>query len=72
MISYFEPLMGILPNSTERLPAWSSTKIVEMVLIGCISRSRGQYIGFFKCNFQKSSCLKLQGPELVYLVYSII
>ena len=27
---------------------------------------------FSKCNFQKSSCLKLQGPELSYLVYSII
>jgi len=26
---------------------------------------------FSKCNFQKS-CLKLQGPELSYLVYSII
>ena len=26
---------------------------------------------FLKCNFQKS-CLKLQGPELSYLVYSII
>jgi len=27
---------------------------------------------FSKCNFQKSSCLKLQGPKLSYLVYSII
>ena len=27
---------------------------------------------FSKCNFQKSSCLKLQGPELSYMVYSII
>ena len=27
---------------------------------------------FSNCNFQKSSCLKLQGPELSYLVYSII
>jgi len=26
---------------------------------------------FLKCNFQKSSCLKLQGPELSYLIYSI-
>ena len=27
---------------------------------------------FSKCHFQKSPCLKLQGPELSYLVYSII
>ena len=27
---------------------------------------------FAKCNLQKSSCLKLQGPQLLYLVYSII
>ena len=27
---------------------------------------------FSKCNFQKSSCPKLQGPELSYLAYSII
>jgi len=27
---------------------------------------------FSKCNFQRSFCLKLQGPELSYLVYSII
>ena len=27
---------------------------------------------FSKCNFKKKSCLKLQGPELSYLVYSII
>jgi len=27
---------------------------------------------FSKCNFQKSSCPELQGPELSYMVYSII
>ena len=27
---------------------------------------------FSKCNFQKYSCVELQGPELSYLVYSII
>jgi len=25
---------------------WSSTKVVQTVLVGCISRSRGQKIGF--------------------------
>jgi len=37
--------MGILPNSTGMVPGWSPTKIVQMVLIGCIIRSRGQKIG---------------------------
>jgi len=34
--------MGIRPNWTGMFPGWSPTKIVQMVLIGCISRSRGQ------------------------------
>ena len=69
MTSVLEPLMGIWPNSIGMVPGWSPTKIVQMVLIDCISRSRGQKIGFHNA---KSSCLKLQGPELSYLVYSII
>jgi len=28
------------------IPGWSPTKVVQMVLIGCISRSWGQKIGF--------------------------
>jgi len=44
--SSLEPLMGIWPISTGMVLGWSSTKIVQMVLIGCISRSRGQKIGF--------------------------
>jgi len=71
MTSYLEPLMRIWPNSTGMVPGWSPTKIVQMVLIGWISRSRGQKNRSSNCNFQKS-CLKLQGPELSYLVYSII
>jgi len=39
-----EPLMGIWPNSTGIVPGWSPTKLVEMLLIGCISRSRGKKI----------------------------
>ena len=72
MTSSLEPLMVILPNSTGMVLGWSPTKIFQMVLIGCICRSRGQKIGFQNETFQKSSCLKLQGPELSYLVYSII
>jgi len=44
--------MGILPNSTGMVPGWSPTNIVKMVMIGCISRSRGQKIGL-KMQFLK-------------------
>jgi len=47
-----EPLMGIWPNSTGMVPGWSPTKIVQMVLIGCLSRSRGQKIGFHNATFK--------------------
>jgi len=40
MTSSLEPLMVILPNSTGMVPGWSPTEIIQMVLIGCISRSR--------------------------------
>jgi len=33
-------------------PGWSPTKVVHMVLIGCISRSRGQKIGFHNATFK--------------------
>jgi len=49
---------------------WSPIKVVQTDSVGCINRSQGKKIGFQ--NFQKPSCLKLQGPELLYLVYSII
>jgi len=51
---------------------WSPRKIVQTVLIGCICRSRGQKIGLQNAIFMQSSSLKLQGPELLYLVYNII
>jgi len=50
--------VNVLPISAGIIPGSSFTKIFEMVLIGCISRSRGQKLGY-----QKSSCLKLQGPN---------
>ena len=52
MTSSLEPLMGILPNSTGMVPGWSPTEIVQVVLIGCISRSRGQKIGFQNAIFK--------------------
>jgi len=72
MTSSLEQLMEIWPNFTGMIPVWSTIKVVQTVPVGCISRSRGQKNRFSKCNFQKSSCPKLQGPELSYLVYSII
>jgi len=45
--------MRILPNSTRMVPGWPPTEIVQMVLIGCISRSRGQNIGFQNAIFNK-------------------
>jgi len=50
--SSLEPLMVICPNSTGMIPGWSPTKFVQMVLIGCISRSRGQQIGFQNAIFK--------------------
>jgi len=44
--SSLEPLMGIWPNSTEMVPGWSLTEIVQMVLIGCI-RSWVQFSKIF-------------------------
>jgi len=44
--------MGILQNSTEMVPVWSPTEIVQMVLIGCIIRSRGQKLGFQNAIFK--------------------
>ena len=46
MTSSLEPLMIIWPNSIGMVPGWSPTKIVQIVLIGCKSRSRGQKEGF--------------------------
>jgi len=33
-------------SSVRMIPGWSSNKIVQTVPVGCISRSRGQIIGF--------------------------
>jgi len=37
--------IGFWLNFTGIIPGWSSIKVVQTVLIGCISRSRGQKIG---------------------------
>jgi len=50
--SSFEPLMVIWLNSTGMVPGWSPTIIVQIVLIGCICRSRGQKIGLQKAIFK--------------------
>jgi len=60
MTSYLEPLMGIWPKSTGMVPAWSSTKIVQMVLIRGKSRSRGQ----------KKKVSKMQLSKILILVWN--
>jgi len=45
--------MGICPNSTIMIPGWSPTKIVQMVLMGCISRSQGKKLGFQNAIYSK-------------------
>jgi len=45
-------LVGFGPNFTGMIPGWSPTKVVQMVLIGCISRSRGQKIRFQNATFK--------------------
>jgi len=44
--------MGIWPNSTGMVPGCSPTKIVQMVLIGCIGILHGQKIGFQNATFK--------------------
>ena len=44
--------MVVCPNSTGMVPGWSPTKIVQMVLIGCICRSQGQKIDFQNAIFK--------------------
>jgi len=68
-------LWNRLLDFDQTLQKWSLggplSKLLRTVPVGCISKSWGQ-IFFSKCNIQKISCPKLQGPELSYLVYSII
>ena len=47
-----EPLIGFWPNFTGMISGWSPTKVVQMLLIGCISRSRGQKVGFLNAIFK--------------------
>jgi len=44
--------MSFWPNSTGMIPVWSPTKLDQMVLIGCISKSRGQTLGFQNAIFK--------------------
>jgi len=46
--SPLKPLIGFLPNFTGMIPGWSSTKVVQTVPVGCISRSWGKKNANFK------------------------
>jgi len=50
--SSLELLMGIWPNLTGIFSRWSPTKIVQIVLIDCISRKWGQNLGFQNAIFK--------------------
>ena len=44
--------------------SWSSFKVVQMVLVHCISRLKQLKIDFLAENLKKSSSLKPEGPGL--------
>jgi len=50
--SSLKPLIGFWPNFTGMIPGWSPIKVVQTVPVGCISRSRGQTIGFQNAIFK--------------------
>jgi len=50
--SPLKPLIGFWPNFTGMIPGWSPTKVVQIVPVGCISRSQGQKIGFQNAIFK--------------------
>jgi len=45
-------LIGFWTNFTGMIPGWSRIKIVQTVLVGCISRSRDQKVGFQNAIFK--------------------
>jgi len=51
-VGTFMPLIWFWPNFTGMIPGWTPTNVVQMVLIGCISWSRGQNIGFQNAIFK--------------------
>jgi len=54
------------------IPGWSPTKVVQMVLIGCISRSRGQKEGFQNAIFKNLLVwnYKAQSFHILYIALS--
>jgi len=63
--------MGMWPNSTGMVLGWSPTKIVQMVLIGWISRSRGPKIGLQIVIFKNLVWLyKAQSFQIWYIASS--
>jgi len=53
------------------ITGWSPTKIVQMVLIGCISRSPGQKLGFQNAIF-KNLVWKYKAQSVHIVLYNII
>jgi len=70
--SPLKPLIGFWPNFTGMIPGWSPTKVVKIVLIGCISRSRGQIVGFQNAIFKNPFVwkYKAQSFHICYIASS--
>ena len=60
------------PNFTGMFPGWSPTKVVQIVPVGCISRSRGHKIGFQNAIFNNLIVLnnKAQSFHIWYIALS--
>jgi len=68
-IFFSELFIGFWPNFTGMIPRCSPTKSVQIVPVGCISKSLGQTICFQNATFKKSI---LSETTRSYLVYNII
>ena len=71
-ISSLKRLVGFRPHFPGMIPGWSPTKVVQMVLIGCISRSRGQKVGFQNAIFKNLIAwnYKVQSFHIWYIASS--
>jgi len=64
--------IGFWPNFTGKIPGWSPTNVVQIVLVGCISRSRGQKVGFQNAIFKNLLVwnYKAQSFHILYIASS--
>jgi len=76
-VSYCDRPLSVIMHRplsfTGMIPGWSPTKVVQMVLIGCISRSQGQKVGFQNAIFKNLLVwnYKAQSFHIWYIASSI-